>query len=68
MSELTFGAKMSRTERLDLGEWWKGDESELLHCPRCGERKLLPPSQATDVAHLRICVACGVLPQPEPDA
>jgi hypothetical protein len=64
---MTLRAKMSRAERLDLGEWWKGDKAQLMYCPRRGERKLLPPSQAPEVSHLRICVACGVLRRPDPE-
>ncbi len=46
-----------------MGEWWSEEEFEP--CPRCGERKMAPSSPSLDGAHIRVCVVCGVVTEPE---
>jgi hypothetical protein len=41
--------------------WWH--DKELAPCPRCGNRRLTPPSPLMD--GMRICLACGVVDEIE---
>jgi hypothetical protein len=41
--------------------WWH--DKELNDCPRCGNRRMTPPSPSMD--GLRICLSCGVIDEPE---
>ena len=47
----------------DLSSWWS--EEELEPCPQCGESKLTPTSLDVDSMEMRVCLTCGVIPQPE---
>jgi hypothetical protein len=37
--------------------WWH--DEELAPCPRCGDRRLTPPSPSLEGR--RVCLTCGVL-------
>jgi hypothetical protein len=37
--------------------WWH--DNELAACPRCGNRRLTPPSPS--MSGMRICLTCGVV-------
>jgi hypothetical protein len=41
--------------------WWH--DEELAPCPRCGDRRLTPPSPSMD--GMRVCLTCGVVGEPE---
>jgi hypothetical protein len=43
-------------QETDIEEWL---EDELEECPRCGGKKLVPPSALADP--IRICLQCGVV-------
>ena len=41
--------------------WWH--DQELNECPRCGDRRLTPPSPSMEGQ--RICLGCGVVDESE---
>jgi DNA-directed RNA polymerase subunit RPC12/RpoP len=41
---------------------WCHDE-ELALCPRCGDKRLTPPSPS--MAGMRVCLTCGVIVEPK---
>jgi hypothetical protein len=41
--------------------WWH--DTELAPCPRCGNRRLTPPSPS--LSGMRICLTCGVVDEIE---
>ena len=47
-------------DTFDVSRWF--DDRDLSVCPQCGELRLTPPSPATPD---RVCLTCGVLPEPE---
>jgi hypothetical protein len=46
----------------DLSQWWSDDDFE--ECPKCGERKLAPPTALLSEANVRVCVVCGLVTAP----
>jgi hypothetical protein len=50
----------------DLVGWF--EENELETCPLCGTKKLVPSDEATAGAQLRVCLTCGIVPEPRADA
>ncbi|NUR76647.1 MAG: hypothetical protein HOQ28_10240 [Thermoleophilia bacterium] len=52
--------------RPDLAGWW--EDGELEPCPECGEQKLAPASSGSAARHVRVCLVCGVVPEPEAGA
>jgi hypothetical protein len=41
--------------------WWH--DNELAACPRCGNRRMTPPSPL--MSGMRICLTCGVIDEAE---
>jgi hypothetical protein len=41
--------------------WWH--DNELAACPRCGNRRMTPPSPL--MSGMRICLTCGVVDEAE---